>query len=79
MTPEQLCGQARNTKADLNKHCEKLREMAAQADSVVEFGMVYGVSPVATRQRRLYRYGASRPVRTRVMHNRRARALPLKL
>jgi hypothetical protein len=40
--------------ADLTlEHCDKLRELAAQADSVVEFGMRHGVSTVATRQHRL--------------------------
>jgi cephalosporin hydroxylase len=34
--------------ADLTlEHCDKLRELAAQADSVVEFGMRHGVSTVA--------------------------------
>ena len=38
---------ARSTKSDINEHCDKLRELAAQADSVVEFGMRHGVSTVA--------------------------------
>jgi hypothetical protein len=63
----------------IKEHCEKLRELAAQADPVVEFGMRHGVSTVATRQHRLLRYGASRPVKTRIIRNRRACALPLKL
>ena len=33
--------------AFINEHCDKLRQLAAQADSVVEFGMRHGVSTVA--------------------------------
>ena len=54
---------SRRTKSDINEHCDKLRELAAQADSVVEFGMRHGVSIIAKRQHRLERYGASRPVK----------------
>jgi hypothetical protein len=48
-----LLEKARSTKSDINEHCDKLRELAAQADSVVEFGMRHGVSTVATRLLRL--------------------------
>ncbi|MFN9822510.1 MAG: DUF6171 family protein, partial [Planctomyces sp.] len=47
LTLEQLFEKARSTKSDINEHCDKLRELAAQADSVVEFGMRHGVSTVA--------------------------------
>ena len=50
LTPEQLFEKARSTKSDINEHYDKLRELAAQAESVVEFGMRHGVSTVATRQ-----------------------------
>ena len=65
LTLEQLFEKARSTKSDINEHCDKLRELAAQADPVVEFGMRHGVSTVATQQHRLERYGASRPVTPR--------------
>jgi hypothetical protein len=42
------CQSAVKSLADLTlEHCDKLRELAAQADSVVEFGMRHGVSTVA--------------------------------
>jgi hypothetical protein len=74
-----LLEQARSTKFDINEHRNKLRELAAQADSVVEFGMRHGVSTVATRQLRLERYGASRPVtpRNSTPHHRKAPLSPL--
>ena len=34
-------------KSDITEHCDKLRELAVQADSVVEFRMRHGVSTVA--------------------------------
>jgi hypothetical protein len=65
-----------------NEHCDfdKLREPAAEADSVVEFGMRHGVSKIAMRQHRLQRYGASRPVmpRNSTPHHRTAPPSPLK-
>jgi nicotinic acid phosphoribosyltransferase len=53
LTVEQLLEKARSTKSDINEHCDKLRELAAQADSVVEFGMRHDVSTVAKRLLRL--------------------------
>jgi hypothetical protein len=53
LTLEQLFEKARSTKSDINEHCDKLRELAAQADSVVEFEMRHGVSTVATRLHKL--------------------------
>jgi 3',5'-cyclic AMP phosphodiesterase CpdA len=42
------CQSAVKSLADLTlEHCDKVRELAAQADSVVEFGMRHGVSTVA--------------------------------
>ena len=42
------CQSAVKSLAELTlEHCDKLRELAAQADSVVEFGMRHGVSTVA--------------------------------
>jgi hypothetical protein len=36
-----------STKSDINEHCDKRRELAAQAESVVEFRMPHGVWTVA--------------------------------
>ena len=36
-----------STKSDINEHCDKRRELAAQAQSVVEFRMPHGVWTVA--------------------------------
>ena len=47
MPGEQLFENARSTRSDINEHCDKLRELAGQAASVVEFGMRHGVSTVA--------------------------------
>ena len=47
LTLDQLFEKARSTKSDINEYCDKLRELAAQAESVVEFGMRNGVSTVA--------------------------------
>ena len=47
MPGEQLFENARSTRSDINEHCDKLRELAAQAESVVEFGMRNDVSNVA--------------------------------
>ena len=47
MPGEQLFENDRSTKSDINEHCDKLRELAGQAASVVEFRMRHGVSTVA--------------------------------
>lgn len=44
---ESLYRKALHTKSDINEHCPKLRELASQCDTVVEFGMRHGVSTVA--------------------------------
>jgi hypothetical protein len=36
-----------STKSDINEHCDKRRELATQAESVVEFRMPHGVWTVA--------------------------------
>lgn len=38
---------ARDTPADINEHCDTLRELAAHCETVTEFGCRYGVSTVA--------------------------------
>jgi hypothetical protein len=47
LTLDQMFQKARSTRSDINEHCDKLRELASQAGSVVEFGMRHGVSTVA--------------------------------
>ncbi|MFM7862652.1 MAG: hypothetical protein ACKPHU_00440, partial [Planctomycetaceae bacterium] len=46
-TLDQMFQKARSTRSDINEHCDKLRELASEACSVVEFGMRHGVSTVA--------------------------------
>jgi cephalosporin hydroxylase len=38
---------ARSSPSDINEHCGKLRELASQSKTVIEFGMRHGVSTVA--------------------------------
>ncbi|MFM7164911.1 MAG: class I SAM-dependent methyltransferase, partial [Planctomycetaceae bacterium] len=47
LTLDQMFQKARSTRSDINEHCDKLRELASEAGSVVEFGMRHGVSTVA--------------------------------
>jgi DNA-binding IclR family transcriptional regulator len=47
LTLDQMFQKARSTCSDINEHCDKLRELASQAGSVVELGMRHGVSTVA--------------------------------
>lgn len=44
---EQLYEEAKNTPSDFNEHVERLRQLAAECDSVVEYGTRHGVSSVA--------------------------------
>ena len=47
MTLEDMFQKARNTPSDINEHCDKLRELASQSETVIEFGMRHGVLTVA--------------------------------
>lgn len=44
---DQLYARASQVRSDINEHCDKLRELASQAGTVVEFGHRPGVSTVA--------------------------------
>ena len=47
LTLEDMFQKARSTPSDINEHCDKLRELASQSETVIEFGMRHGVSTVA--------------------------------
>ena len=47
MTLQDMFQKARSTPSDINEHCDKLRELASQSETVIEFGMRHGVSTVA--------------------------------
>lgn len=47
LTLENLYEGALNQPSDINQHCPKLRELASQCGTVIEFGMRHGVSTVA--------------------------------
>ena len=44
MTLEDMFQKARSTPSDINEHCDKLRELASQSDTVIEFGMRHGAT-----------------------------------
>jgi cephalosporin hydroxylase len=47
LTLEDMFQKARSTPSDINEHSDKLRELASQSETVIEFGMRHGVSTVA--------------------------------